>query len=125
MLVGLAGVVLVVGKPDAPVVGIEVLGIVGVLVVVPRPGLLGVRAGVLWVVVVTLGLLDVPARSTRAQPRTPNESTITIVNMTNGARQLAGAESRVRAAPPQCRHQSCCAASTAPHRGHADCVWGG
>ena len=42
---------------------------------------------VLWVVV-TLGRVDVPARSTRAQPRTPSESTITIVRMTNGARQL-------------------------------------
>ena len=126
--------------PAAPVVlapsvvGVLVAGtlVVGVLVagadvLVAPAALLGatvlvagaLAAGVVTVVVVAEEELEPPASLTSAAASTPSAMAATTAIVAIGARQLGVAASRVRAAAPQCRHQSCSGLSGVPQSGHA------
>jgi len=64
-------------------------------------------------------LVELPASSTRAATSTPSASVARIASTAIGALQLGVAASRVRAAAPQERHQSCSPRRGAPHMGQA------
>lgn len=126
--------VLTVGKVGAVVavegvlvVGIEAVG-AGVLAgkvgtdSVPVTAELWVAGGTVVTVLGEVALFELDGSSaslTSAALSTPRDSTITTLSMIIGARQFAGAASRVRAAAPQLRHQSCSGMIGIPHRGQA------
>jgi hypothetical protein len=93
-------------------------------------GVVGAPAvGVVAIVVVTTALVDSepPTSLTSAAASTPSASAATTAIAAIGAFQFGVAASRVRAAAPQRKHQSCCESSGAPHSGHASlagCVKG-
>ena len=79
-----------------------------------------VTAGIVTVVVAGPAfVVEPPASDTSAAASTPSDSTATVATATIGVVQRGDAASRVRAAPPQLRHQSCSGASGAPHSGQA------
>jgi hypothetical protein len=87
-----------------------------------RPSVVVGAAGTVIVVVIAGGAcgVGVPALSlTSAAASTPSAMAAVTAIATIGARQLAGAARRVRAAAPHIRHQSCAGSSGAPHSGHA------
>jgi hypothetical protein len=100
--------------------GVEIVLVTVLVATVPRPPLGGCVAveravtggtGAAAVVAGTGVVLAVEldgfsASLTSATHSTASETTITVLSATIGARQLAGAARRVRAAAPQPRHQS-------------------
>src|SRR5437763_9772829 len=58
-----------------------------------------------------------PASLTRSAASTPSDSAATVAISATGTLQLGDAASRVRAAAPQRRHQSCSGSSGVPHSG--------
>ncbi len=110
--------------PGVVTPGIVTPGIVTPGVVAPGVavvgGVMGVAAAGVVTVVVTGGLEPDPSASlTSAAARTPSASAAMTASEAIGAFQLGVAASRVRAAAPQFRHQSCLGSSGAPHSGHA------
>jgi hypothetical protein len=91
-------------------------------VVAPAEALGEVRlagAGVVTVLVIAAGLApESPASFTSAAASTPTASTTTAARAAAGAPQLGDPAKRVRAAAPQCRHQSCSRCRAEPHTGH-------
>lgn len=66
-----------------------------------------VTAGIVTVVVAGVGVgVEFPASATSEAASTPSDTTATSATPTIGAVQRGDAASRVRAAPPHCRHQS-------------------
>jgi hypothetical protein len=132
---------IVVGVPGftAPVLGalappgVPPSGVAGALGAAEPPGVaelvVGGRfsevvgvAGTVIVVVIAGGACGVgePALSlTSAAASTPNATAAITAIATIGARQLAGAARRVRAAAPQVKHHSWAGSSGAPQSGHA------
>lgn len=85
-----------------------------------------VTAGIVTVVVAGPAFaLEFPASDTSEAASTPSASSATAATPITGAVQRGDAASRVRAAPPQRRHQSCSGASGAPHSGQASAAWAG
>ncbi len=112
--------------PGASAPGAVVVGVVGALV----PGAVGAVApvaGVVTVLVMVVGgsASDPPASFTKEAASTPNASTITAASPISGPRQLGVEARRVRAAAPQCRHQSWLLPSGEPHNGHSSVARGG
>lgn len=125
------------GPVDVPLPGVAlpgvvagaevvVLGVVTLAVGAVTAGAAGVvtagvvAAGPAIVVVTGAGAeLESPASLTSAAASTPSASTATTEMTAIGAFQLGVAASRVRAAAPQRRHQSCSGLSGVPHSGQA------
>ncbi len=105
----------------AVVAGVLGTALVGGAVVV---GAAAVGARVTVVVPVAVAGPLSPASFTSAAASTPSASAATTAIAATGPFQFGVAASRVRAAAPQRRHQSCCGSRGAPHNGQASPVAG-